>query len=175
MTGFTHLLGCGIPVLVGLSVDESPHIEPRGRIGLRWILGILELARNDYCDEIALGQDSYDLRVQLITGRRSRPSAEKLHHAFTTRADIGIVLNVPACYPLVGLVPMIALQQVLHDMKRRLLVPIELGVCICEERFWVCDTDDWLLSGCCTGDQRERRNREWHGKSFYERRVIRSA
>src|SRR5882672_11494098 len=145
MTGFTHLLGCGIPVLVGLSVDESPHIEPRGRIGLRWILGILELARNYYRDEIAIGQDSYDLRVQLIAGGRPRPCAEEFHDAFPARADIWIVLNVPACQPLVGLVPMIALQQVFHDVQGSLLVSIELRVCIREERFRIRDADDWLL------------------------------
>src|SRR5882762_11001430 len=160
MTGITPLLCCGIPVLVGLSVDESPHVEPGGRIGLRWIFGILELSRNDYRDEIAIDQDSYDLRVQLVACGGPRPCAEEFHDAFTARADIGVVLNVPACQPLGGLVPMIALQQVLHDVQGSLLVSIELRVCIREERFRIRDADDWLLCERLTGDDDERRDYE---------------
>ena len=73
----------GIPVLVGLSVDESPHVEPRGRVALRRIFRILDLARHDDGDQVAIGQNCYDFGGQLVAGWRSRPRPEKPDDAFT--------------------------------------------------------------------------------------------
>ena len=43
--------------------------------------------------------------------------------------------------PLIGLVPVVALKQVQHNVIRDLLVGVELGVLVMEERFRIGDAD----------------------------------
>src|SRR2546425_8811401 len=125
---------------------RSSYWTLRGRrVGLRRILGILVLARNHNCYPVAISQYGDDWSDQPVARRRLRTAPEKLHNGVSPRRDVWIVLDVARGQPLVGFVPMVALQQVLHDVERRLLVRVQLRTLIGEERLRIRDAFNRFL------------------------------
>ena len=58
------------------------------------------------------------------------------------RQEARVVLDVPRRQPLVGSIPLVALQQLAHDVQRRLHIAIDRGVVGDEQRFGIVDGDD---------------------------------
>ena len=135
-------------MLVGLAVLEAPHVEPRRRVALRSILRILDLAHVRDDDEIALRHHRYDFGARLLRDRLGldlQHFGEELHDAGAARGGIRVVLEIGLRQVLVRELPVARLQQVLHDVVRGLLVPVERGVAAVKERLGVLGRDDGFL------------------------------
>src|SRR6202044_940067 len=59
---------CAVPVLVGFTVDEAPHVEPRSRVGFRGIARVFHFAWRDDDNEIALGDHGHDFGFRQVLG-----------------------------------------------------------------------------------------------------------
>src|SRR5690606_5434937 len=128
----------GIPVLVGLAVDEAPRVEPGRRVGLARLLRMRVLARDHHDDHVALGHHVHDGRRELAAVVGARPFhdlREVIDHALEPRGRVRVVLDVAVGDPLAGTVPLVALQELAHDVQRGLLVAVLHRVLVDEERF----------------------------------------
>src|SRR2546427_1467315 len=107
-----------IPMLVGLAILDSPHIEPRCRIGLVGISGIAILAREGDHDEIPFRGNRCHLGLPASPVRdgRGRAAAEELQNRIEARGDVRVVLNVLFRDVLVGELPMIRFQEIANDV-----------------------------------------------------------
>ena len=98
-------------------------------------------------DDVAAREHGDDGHRELAAGRRSRRRPEVRDDVRAARMHVRVVLQVALGEVLVGLVPMVALQELAHDVQHGLLVRVQRWVFVGEQRFGIGGRDDGLLGG----------------------------
>ena len=148
-----------VPMLVGSAVDDAPLVVPDRRVLLAGLARIVVLHSEHDADDVAARQHGHERHGQLVARRRPRQPAEILHHVVAPRHDVRIVLKIALGEPTVGLVPVVALQELAQDVQHDLLVGVLRRVRVREQRFGIRGRDDGLLRANRT-ERRQRRQRQ---------------
>src|SRR5207249_3736626 len=137
-----------VPVLIGLAIDETPHVKPRRGIRLARRARICTLADDRYGHVVAFGNNRHHLRCPTILVRnwpRISAAAEKIHDRLPSIRATGIVLNVLLGEPFRCLIPVTCFEKVSHDVHGGLLVGVQLGILAGEKGLRIIRSDDWIL------------------------------
>jgi ferredoxin len=122
--------GRRVPVLVGLTVFDAPHVKPSGGVGVA--LRIFAVGCGYHCDQISIGSHGHYRGHELVATCGLGAASEKLHHVVPPRGHLRIVLDVLGREPFVGLIPVVALQEVFLDVIGDLLEGIHLAIFVFE-------------------------------------------
>ena len=111
-------------MLVGLAVYKAPGVEPGA--GVVGASDRVFVHTGDYhSNQIAFCHNSHDVSGQFVAGWCGLAGgSEIIDHTFEAGSSVGIVLDVTISDPVAGISPVIALQQLAHDVQGSLRVAV---------------------------------------------------